>query len=157
MSFVDSIIKEFDKHAFALLKRDGLFVKATQLSNDQILLVNTSYITDTDDGQDIDCLVVHEDDLGLGGSCVCEDITTGQWLQTGIEPVRGCVACPVCHRLAKPWKLQMRQYCVVVKVDNHHLTLINSQPNANLKAMPVPMSEKIIGQCNTLFPEWSHG
>jgi hypothetical protein len=35
--------------------------------------------------------------------------------------------------------------------------LANLQPNANLKPMPTAMSVKIMGICNALFPEWSHG
>jgi hypothetical protein len=154
MSTLD-ILKEFEKNAFSFLRRDGLFVKGVVAGEDQMLLENITYVTDTDDGKDIDCLVVHEDDIGLGGSCVCEGITSGQWLDQGSEAPRGCVACPMCQRLARPWKLQKRCYSVMVKVNSNHLTLLNLHPNASLKPMPVPMSEKIIDMCNILFPEWS--
>jgi len=158
MSSLDAILKAFNV-AFEFLKRDGLFVKATILGEDQILLESTTYITDTDEGKDIDCLCVHEDDLGLGGSCVCEDMTTGKWLEDypeGKAPL-GCVACPACQRLARPWKLKMRCYSLTAMVHEEHLSLLNSQPNEKLKAMPIPMSDKIIGICNAIFPVWTYG
>ena len=155
MSALD-IITEFEKHAFTLLKRDGLFVTAIPAGENEILLENITYVTDSDEGRDIDCLVVHEDDLGLGGACVCESITTGELSSGNSEAPRGCVACPVCQRLARPWKLQMRRHCLLVRINEDHLSPLDPQPNANLKPMPGPMSEKIIGLCNTLFPVWTH-
>jgi hypothetical protein len=156
MSALESILKEL-QHGFEVLKRDGLFVKATPVSEDQILLDTTTYVTDTDDGKDVDCLCIGEDDLGIGGSCVCDTITTGYWLEEGTEPPRGCIECPACLRLALPWKLQKRCYKLTVRIAENRLTSLNLQPNANLKAMPTAMSEKIISFCNAIFPEWSHG
>jgi hypothetical protein len=156
MSALD-IMNEFEKHAFSLLKRDGLFVNATLVRENELLLETTTYITDTDEGRDIDCLVVHDEHPWQDGGCVCENITTGELASQNSEPPRGCVACPVCQRLARPWKLQVRRYCLLVRINEDHLSPLNSQPNANLKVMPNPMSEKIIGLCNTLFPAWTHG
>lgn len=154
MSALD-IMNEFEKHAFSLLKRDGLFVNATLVRENELLLETTTYITDTDEGRDIDCLV-YDDDLWQVGSCACESITTGELFSDVSEPPRGCVACPVCQRLAKPWKLQLRRYCLLVRINEDHLSPLNYQPNANLKVMPNPMSEKIISLCNSLFPAWTH-
>lgn len=152
----EAILTEL-KHGFNFLRRDGLFLKGTVLGEDLLLLESTTYITDTDDGKDIDCLCVYEDELGLGGSCVCEDITTGTWLKEGSEPPLGSVACPVCQRLARPRTLKKRCYSITVRVHDEHLSLLNSQPNENLKAMPTPMSDKIIGICNAIFPVWTYG
>jgi hypothetical protein len=155
MSALD-IISEFEKHAFAILKRDGLFVTATPAGENEILLENITYITDSDEGRDIDCLVAQDDHLWLDGSCPCESITTGELASDASEPPRGCVACPLCHRLAKPWKLLVRRHWVLVRINEDHLSPLDHQPNASLKEMPRPMSEKIIGLCNTLFPMWTH-
>ena len=156
MSSLESILKEF-QYGFESLKRDGLFVQASAVSENQILLETTTYVTDTEDGNDIDCLCIGEDDLGLGGLCVCDAITTGYWLEEGTEPPRGCVTCPACQRLALPWKLQKRCYKLMTRIVDKHLVALDPQPNANLKPMPSAMSEKIIGICNAIFPEWSHG
>jgi hypothetical protein len=140
------------------LRLDGIFVKSSQIEEDKVLLETTTYITDTDDGRDIDCLCANEDDLGLIGSCICEDITTGNWLEDfpeGKAP-RGCVACPVCQRMAKPWKLQKRCYKLVVRIDADHVTFLDSRPDSTLKEMPNLMSGKIIQICNSGFPVWSH-
>lgn len=139
------------EHAFAVLKRDGLFVKMSPLSDEQILVETTTYITDTDEGRDIDCLCIDEDELGLGGSCVCETITTGHWLEEGTEPPRGCIACPACQRLALPWKLQKRCYNATVRITENNLSVLNAQPNANLKPMPKPMSDNLIKAYNAMF------
>jgi hypothetical protein len=156
MSRLESILKEL-QHGFEFLKRDGLFVKATPVSEDEVMLETTTYVTDTDDDKDVDCLCIGEDDLGLGGSCVCDSITTGYWLEEGTEPPRGCVTCPACQRLALPWKLQKRCYNLTVRIAENRLTTLTVQPNANLKPMPAAMSEKIINICNAIFPEWSSG
>jgi hypothetical protein len=156
MSALESILKRL-QHGFEFLKRDGLFVKATPVSEDQVLIETTTYITDTDDGRDIDCLCIGEDDLGLSGSCVCDAITTGEWATQGTEVSRGCIECPACQRLALPWKLQKRCYNLTVRIAENHLTLLNSQPNANLKPMQSAMAAKIVSTCNAIFPEWSHG
>ena len=149
MSTPESILKKI-QHGFEFLKRDGLFVKATPVSEDLVLLETITYITDTDDGRDIDCLCIGEDDLGLSGSCVCDTITTGYWLEEGTEPPRGCIECPACQRLALPWKLQKRCYNLAVRVSENKMTVLNTQPNANLKPMPQPMSDKIISTCNAI-------
>lgn len=150
MFALESILKEI-QHGFEFLKRDGLFVKATPISDHEVLLETTTYITDTDDGVDIDCLCIGEDDLGLGGSCVCDTITTGYWLEEGTEPPRGCVECPGCQRLALPWKLQKRCYNATVRITEDAVSLLSTQPNANLKTMPRPMSDKLIEACNAVF------
>jgi len=155
MSALD-IISEFEKHAFTILKRDGFFVTAIPAGENEILLENITYVTDSDEGRDIDCLVAQDDDLWLEGLCPCESITTGELFSGVTDPPRGCVACPLCQRLARPWKLQMRRHCLLVRINEDHLSPLDPQPNANLKAMPGPMSEKIIGLCNTLFPVWTH-
>uniref|UniRef100_A0A6C0AMW8 Uncharacterized protein n=1 Tax=viral metagenome TaxID=1070528 RepID=A0A6C0AMW8_9ZZZZ len=151
MSNLESILNSL-KQGFASLRRDGLFINASILSEDTLLLETTTYITDTDDGKDVDCLCVYEDELGLGGSCVCEDITTGEWLKEGAEAQRGCVACPVCQRLAKPMKLQKRCYNLTLKVHETSVSHLSPQPNKNLKAMPMGMTEKIIDLTNAMFP-----
>jgi len=145
------------KVAFDFLRRDGIFVKASVLSEDKFLIESSTYITDTDEGKDIDCLFVGEDDIGLGGSCICDDITTGEWLKEAAEPPRGCVECPVCQRLAKPWKLKKRSYNLSVNVHETSVSLLNSQPNQELKPMPAGMSEKIIDLMNVAFPEKTYG
>lgn len=158
MSKLECILKEFERHTFTFLKMDGVFAKGTIVGDDKILLETTTYVTDTDDGRDIDCLCVYEDDLGLGGACVCEDITTGKWLQDypeGQAP-RGCVACPACERLTKPWKLQKRCYSLMVRIDGNQMKFLDSRPISTLKGMPDQMSGKIIDMCNASFPEWSH-
>jgi hypothetical protein len=137
------------------LRQDGLFVKVTPVPENMFLIETTTYVTDIDDGQDIDCLCVHEDDLGLGGSCVCEDITTGNWIEDypeGQVP-RGCVACPVCERLTKPWKLQKRCYSLMVTIKNDCVTFLDSRPISTLKVMPEQMIGKIIGLCNARLRE----
>jgi hypothetical protein len=151
MSNLEYILKGLQA-GFDFLRRDGLFVKATAVSDDEALLENTTYVTDTDEGRDIDCLYVHEDDLGLGGTCVCEDITTGEWLKDGSEAPKGCVACPVCNRLTRPWTLKKRCYSVRVKIHEEHISILNSQPDANHRPMPAEMSKKIINICNAIFP-----
>jgi hypothetical protein len=150
MSTLESILKEL-QHGFEFLKRDGLFVKATPVSDDQLLLETTTYITDTDDGRDIDCLCIGEDDLGLGGPCVCDTITTGYWLEEGTNPPRGCVECPACQRLALPWKLQKRCYNATVKITGGTVSFLSAQPNSNLKPMPGQMSDKLMEACNSVF------
>lgn len=152
MSILESL-----KEALLFLRRDGLFIKASMPFEDQMLIETATYITDHDDGKDVDCLCVHEDDLGLGGSCVCEDITTGEWAQDGAEIKLGCVACPVCNRLAKPWALQKRCYSLTVKVHDTSVSILNTRPNEALKPMPAEMAEKIIGLCNAMFPEIIYG
>jgi len=152
MSILESL-----KEALLFLRRDGLFIKASMPSDDQLIIDSCTYITDIDDSKDVDCLCVHEDELGLGGSCVCEDITTGEWAQDGAEIKVGCVACPVCNRLAKPWKLRKRSYSLIVKVHETSVSLLNTQPNQELKPMPAEMAEKIIGLCNAMFPEIIYG
>ena len=152
MSILESL-----QESLLFLRRDGLFIKASMPSEDQMLIETTTYITDHDDGKDVDCLCVHEDELGLGGSCVCEDITTGEWPQDGVEIKLGCVACPMCSRLAKPWRLQKRSYSLIVKVHETSVSLLNTQPNQALKPMPAEMAERIIGLCNAMFPEVSYG
>jgi hypothetical protein len=151
MSILESL-----KEALLFLRRDGLFIKASMPFEDQMLIETATYITDHDDGKDVDCLCVHEDDLGLGGSCVCEDITTGNWAVDGEDIKLGCVACPVCDRLAKPWALHRRSYSLIVKVHDTSISLLNTQPNQALKPMPAEMAEKIIGLCNAMFPEVSY-
>ena len=152
MSILESL-----KEALLFLRRDGLFIKASMPFVDQMLIETATYITDHDDGKDVDCLCVHEDDLGLGGSCVCEDITTGNWPVDGEVIKLGCVACPVCDRLAKPWALQKRCYSLTVKVHDTSVSILNTRPNEALKPMPAEMAEKIIGLCNAMFPEIIYG
>lgn len=148
MSILESL-----KEALLFLRRDGIFIKASMPSEDHLIIDSSTYITDNDDGKDADCLCVHEDDLGLGGSCICEDITTGEWPQDSAEIKLGCVACPMCSRLAKPWRLQKRSYSLTMKVHETSVSLLNTQPNETLKPMPPEMAEKIIGLCNAMFPE----
>lgn len=150
MSAPESSLNELAR-AFAILRRDGLFVRATPVSEDQVLLETTTYITDTDEGRDIECLCIDEDELGLSGSCVCDSITTGYWLEEGTEAPRGCVECPACQRLALPWKLQKRCYNLTVRVSENQMTVLNAQPNANLKPMPQQMSDNLIKAYNTMF------
>jgi hypothetical protein len=145
------------KVAFDFLRRDGIFVKASVLSEDKFLIESATYVTDTDEGKDIDCLFVGEDDLGLGGSCICDDITTGEWLKEGAEAPRGCVECPVCQRLARPWKLKKICYNLSLNVHETSVSLLNSRPNQQLKPMPAGMSEKIIDLMNVVFPEKTYG
>ena len=151
MSILESL-----KTGFDFLRRDGIFIKASILSEDTLLLETTTYITDTDDGKDVDCLCVYEDELGLGGSCVCEDITTGEWPKEGADVPRGCVACPVCQRLTKPWKLKKRCYNLTVNLHETSVSLLSSHPNVTLKPMPAGMVEKIIGITNAIFPEYTY-
>jgi hypothetical protein len=143
---------ELLRHAFAFLRSDGLFIKPTLIQNGDILLETTTYITDTDEGKDEDCLRVHEDDLGLGGSCVCESITTGNWLVEDEAPT-GQVPCPVCDRLTKPWTLRKRSYDAIIKVHDNKVSLANLQPHSNLKPMPKGMIEKILEHCNRTIKE----
>jgi hypothetical protein len=138
---------ELLRHAFAFLRSDGLFIKPTLIQNGDILLETTTYITDTDEGRDIECLCVHEDDLGLGGSCVCESITTGEWQVEDDAPI-GQVPCPVCDRLTKPWTLKKRSYDAIIKIHDNKVVLANLQPHTNLKPMPQGMIEKILEHCN---------
>lgn len=147
MSILDSL-----QEGFVFLRRDGFFIEATMGSEDTIRLEVTTYVVNAGT-EDADCLCVHEDELGLGGSCVCEEITSGEWLKEGAEMPRGCVACPVCQRLSKPGKLQKRCYSLTLKVNEASVSPLNSQPNENLKPMPIGMSEKIVSICNAIFPE----
>ena len=138
---------ELLKHAFSFLRSDGLFVKPTLNQNGEILLETTTYVTDIDEGKDVDCLCVHEDDLGLGGSCVCESITTGEWLIEDKAPI-GQIPCPVCDRLTKPWTLRKRSYNAIIKIHENKVILSNLQPHSTLKPMPQGMIQKILENCN---------
>jgi hypothetical protein len=137
---------------FTFLRRDGLFIVPTIVSENILLLETTTYVVNAGT-EDADCLCIHEDDLGLGGSCVCEDITTGECLQEGAEMPRGCVACPACQRLAKPWKLEKRCYSLKLQLNETSVSLLSYQPNETLKPMPAPMAENIIKITNAIFPE----
>ena len=150
MSILESL-----QMGFTFLRRDGLFIEASMVSENTLLVQTTTYVVNSGT-EDADCLCIHEDDLGLGGSCICEDITTGEWLADGAEMPRGCVACPACQRMVKPWKVEKRCYSVTLTVNEASVSLLNPQPNENLKPMPAPMSENIIRITNAIFPETTY-
>ena len=146
MSILDSL-----QDSMKFLRRDGFFIKATMASEDTILLEASTYVMNAGT-EDADCLCVHEDELGLGGPCVCEAVTSGRWLAEGAEPPANCVTCPVCERLTKPRGLQKREFSAILQIHDEFVSLKETQPNPSLKPMPLPMSEKIIEICNVTFP-----
>lgn len=130
-----------------LLKGDGLFVSAYPLSEKVVQLISITYVTDVDEGKDVDCLCLHEDDIGLGGSCICESFTTGEWLGADATAPRGSVECPVCQRLAKPWALRKRCYSATFLIHENYLTLQDSHPMKEHLPMPPEMAGKITSVC----------
>jgi len=146
MSILDSL-----QESLKFLRRDGFFIKATMASEDTILLEASTYVINAGT-EDADCLCVHEDELGLGGPCVCEAITSGRWLAEGAEPPANCVTCPVCERVTKPRTLEKRDFSAILDIHDEFVSLKNAKPNPSRKSMPDYMSEKIIEICNVTFP-----
>jgi len=130
-----------------LLKGDGVFISTSMLSETLIQMTAITYVTDVDEGKDVDCLCVHEDDLGLGGSCVCESFTSGEGLNPESTRPDGCVECPVCQRLAKPWALRKRCYSAIFLINQSFITLQDSHPMKEHLPMPSEMAGKISGVC----------
>lgn len=135
------------KPCLDILKADGLFISASLLSEKQLQIDSVTYVTDVDEGMDVDCLCVHEDDMGLGGSCVCESFTTGVWLSPEQERPRGCVECPMCNRLAKPWALRKRCYSAIFLINETYITLLDAHPMKQHIPMPPEMVGKITAVC----------
>ena len=148
MSILASLKRRLD-----YLKADGLFVSASLLSETMLQVDSITYVTDVDEGKDVDCLCVHEDDLGLGGSCVCESFTTGEWLSPEATRPHGCVECPMCNRLAKPWALRKRCYSAIFLIGEKYLTLQDSHPMKQHTPMPPEMVGKITAVCYDLSSE----
>jgi hypothetical protein len=88
------------------LRRDGIFVKDIQYFDEkgiEFCLTLANYITDIDDGRDVDCLY-EKGDID-DGSCYCEAITCGSE-----TPDDKCVPCPFCGVPTKRHALKERLY-----------------------------------------------
>ena len=85
------------------LRRDGIFVKAIEFFHEdgiEFKLTLANYITDTDEGRDVECLY-EKGDLDAG-SCYCETITCG-------TEAPG-IPCPFCGIPTKRHALKERLY-----------------------------------------------
>jgi len=88
------------------LRRDGIFVKDIEFLDEkgiEFRLTLANYITDIDDGHDVDCLY-EKGDIDET-SCYCQAITCG----TQTSDTR-CVPCPFCGVSTKPYALKERLY-----------------------------------------------
>jgi hypothetical protein len=88
------------------LRRDGIFVKDIEFLDEkgiEFCLTLANYITDTDDGRDVECLY-EKGDID-DGSCYCEGITCGSE-----TPDDKCVPCPFCGVPTKRHTLKERLY-----------------------------------------------
>lgn len=88
------------------LRRDGIFVKNLKIIDEkqnEFSLTLANYITDIDDGHDVDCLYEKGDIDDT--SCYCKAITCG----TQTSDTR-CVPCPFCGVSTKPYALKERLY-----------------------------------------------
>lgn len=88
------------------LRRDGIFVKDIEFLDEkgiEFRLTLANYITDTDDGRDVECLY-EKGDIDHG-SCYCEAITCGKE-----TPDSKCVPCPFCGIPTKRHALKERLY-----------------------------------------------
>lgn len=88
------------------LRRDGIFVKEIEFLDEkgiEFRLTLANYITDTDDGRDVECLY-EKGDIDHG-SCYCEAITCGKE-----TPDSKCVPCPFCGIPTKRHALKERLY-----------------------------------------------
>ena len=139
---------EFLQRARILLRRDGIFIECTQTQSNQILIKSITYVTDTDDGIDIDCLTVQEDEFGVFGSCICEEYTTGFWRRSfardGEFPAPEDVLCPICDRVMKPGKVKTRKFSVLIEFsEKNQFHIVSYQPGSEIKRMTREMGEKI--------------
>jgi hypothetical protein len=139
---------EFLQRARILLRRDGIFIEYTPTNSKQILIKSTTYVTDTDDGIDVDCLTVQEDEFGVFGSCICEEYTTGFWktnvAEDGEIPNPEDVLCPICDRVMKPGRVKTRKFSVLMEFsENNEFRIISYQPGSEIKRMTREMGEKI--------------
>jgi len=84
------------------LRRDGIFVKDIEFLDEkgiEFRLTLANYITDTDEGRDVECLY----EKGLDdGSCYCDGITCG-------EEAPG-IPCPFCGIPTRRHALKERLY-----------------------------------------------
>jgi len=86
------------------LRRDGIFVKDIRYFDEKGVefgLILANYITDIDDGRDVDCLYDKGED-----ECPCTPFTCG----TATMVSDKCVPCPFCRVPTKPHALKERVY-----------------------------------------------
>lgn len=152
---------EFLQRARILLRRDGIFIECTQTQSNQILIKSITYVTDTDDGIDVDCLTVQEDEFGVFGSCICEAYTTGIWrtnvAEDGEIPSPEDVLCPICDRVMKPGKVKTRKFSVLIEFsEKNQFHIVSYQPGSELKPMTRGMGEKILEAIQQAITEKSY-
>jgi hypothetical protein len=86
------------------MRQYGIFVKDIEFLDQrgiEFRLTLANYITDTDDGLDVECLY----DKGIDAEyCYCEEITCSG------TPDSKCVPCPFCGVPTKPHALKERLY-----------------------------------------------
>ena len=127
--------------AFRVLYDDGLFVEIVNLSETEMEVIATTYMTDTD-SENLDCLrVAPETPHVANGPCgVCESFTLG----LNAVQVPGSIQCPFCNRQTKPWSVIPRVKTATFSITPKGLIL---QPGV----MQPEMAEKIISAYHVVF------
>ena len=132
------------------LRRDGIFAKTIEYFDEKGVefgLTLANYITDTDDGRDVDCL--YEDGYLDANSCYCQKITCGTE-----TPDSSCVPCPFCGVPTKRHALKERLYTVRFSATlDHGVKVIakGSAPSGMVNAVMLKLS-KTISEIKKLLP-----
>jgi hypothetical protein len=132
------------------LRREGIFVKDIEYFDEkqhECSLTLANYITDTDDGRDIDCLY-EKGDIDAD-SCYCEAITCG----TQTSDTR-CVPCPFCGVSTKPYALKERLYTakLAISLEKGVTVITNGSVPSEMMYVVILNIYKKISEINGLAP-----
>jgi hypothetical protein len=132
------------------LRRDGIFVKNIEyyeVKGIEFGLTLANYITDIDNGHDVECL--YEKGDIEDNSCYCQAITCGS--ETSDDK---CLPCPFCHVPTKRHSVKERLYTVRLSA-----TLEDGVKVINKETVPSEMLSSVminlfntISEIKTLLP-----